>query len=674
MRHFYIFGSLLFLAAPASAALDPETKVPYQLRVVLRVSDHPNFTDHFRRELKRELHGQLQAALGALGTAEVIDMLAAKKETWPPLWKLVEEKGLEALDGLNEPASAAGVKTHFVRLDFLDDSYDLQTRQHDGTSGFVTPLVRKAQTHDRGNVARLAGLMIGKDFGLIATLDPPGPDGRVFLKVKAGALGALTPWVKRGEVFAVMEIRSERRRLPAETNTKGPARLVTQQTGKRIDGMLVQAIGEPRDGVIPGQVFYRFRYVIKLKKGQDSTYEDPFPTGMAGFRCVKLGTTTGPLRLQLLDKAGAPQKGVALQVYARATDYPDDEKESEQTINRDGVFVSNQSFAHVAFVRVMVGNRNITRIPVELLDDRVEARHVWLDPTAELRDRLDTERRGLALRLTDGRLIQVRCFQEITALEQAGKKADALERGQSALKLLDESAEELQDEVDKLQARAREVLKTDRFAGDCEQQLQALRGKQLELRGHLDALKASIIADNDPTLLAKQNKVTDLIRSAELLADQAEYDKALGKYQEALAAVAGEPAARQRIEVPYQSLKKAWQVKPGDAAHAQARKFIVDTWPKLAALKDVRDQLPVARQAFDRCKAVGDRLAVKKMHLAGIEIASRSSDDLKNFTEAAKASKEEEEFKTLETFTKVNEDLHKLLKDVHDYLLAGQKK
>ena len=53
---------------------------------------------------------------------------------------------------------------------------------------------------------------------------------------------------------------------------------------------------------------------------------------------VKLGTVTSQLRLQLFDAGGALQKGVALQVYARATDFPEDEKEAEQTESHDGVF------------------------------------------------------------------------------------------------------------------------------------------------------------------------------------------------------------------------------------------------------------------------------------------------------------------------------------------------
>ena len=55
----------------------------------------------------------------------------------------MDEKGLEALDGVT---AATGPKTHFVFVDFADGKYEIRTRQHDGSTGFVTPFVRK-QVH-----------------------------------------------------------------------------------------------------------------------------------------------------------------------------------------------------------------------------------------------------------------------------------------------------------------------------------------------------------------------------------------------------------------------------------------------------------------------------------------------------------------------------------------------
>ena len=642
-----------FDAAPAArAALDPETKVPYRLRVVLGVADHPDFTDHFRRELKRDLQGNLQAALGALAAVEVVDLHSIDRDKWEPLWKRVEEKGLESLDSHNEIGNG---KTHFLQLDYRDGRYELQARQIDGTSGFATPLVRKMATYDRGFISRLAGLMIGQDFGIVATLAPAGAGQNVFLRIKGGELGSVDKWLKKGEVFAVVQIRSERRKLPVVPEAKGPPKVQSVLTGSRVEGTLLQVVAEPRDGTVACKLFSR--------------YEEPLPRGAIGYRCVKLGTAEAPLQLQLTDAAGAPHKGAALQVYARAEDFPEGGKETDQLSGRDGTFVSKTKFAHVAFVRVMLGNRRISRIPVEILDDRVEVRSIQLDPEAERRDRLDSERRGIVSRITDGRLIQVRCFEDISAFEQAGKKQQAFERGQSVLKSIDAIATDLREEIDQLLAQAAKVAPKaiDSFA-DCDRQLQTLRAKQDELRKHLDLLKTAIADENDPLVQAKRKQVEDLLRKAMLLEAQAEYDQALTAYEQALAEAQNEPTAKKEIEKHLQKLKEAWPLKKGDAAHAAARKYIYETWPKLGTLQNVRDELANARKAFEKCKSVGDWRSVNKMHLASVEVATRFGDELKKLIDSAM---EEEDKKALETYQRVNEDLQKLLREAEQMVLKN---
>ncbi len=274
-------------------------------------------------------------------------------------------------------------------------------------------------------------------------------------------------------------------------------------------------------------------------------------------------------------------------------------------------------------------------------------------------------------RLTDGRLIQVRCFQEISALEKIGKKADALERGQGVHDFLNASSTELQSEIDKFQARVQQELpKLDNYGADCKRELQLLRSKQEELRLHLEGLKAAIADDNDPKVQEKKKKIRDLVRAAELLVTQAEYDAALAKYAEVLREVNDDAAARQKIEMTIQNLKNAWALKPGDKAHAQARQFIVQQWPKLGALPDVRDQLPNVRRSFERCKAVGDKLSLSKMQLAAVEVITRFADELKKLADMAT---EEEDKKTVEQYVKVNEDLQKLLSDVEQYLQGNAK-
>ncbi len=653
------FLIIAFVAAPAArAAIDPETKTPYRLRVVLRIAEHPHFTEHFCRELKRELQGNLQSALGNLGTVEIVDLRSIKKENWEPLWKQADEKGLASLDSFNE---TGGGKTHFLFLDFNEDQYQLQARQHDGASGFVTPIVRKASTHVHGFVARLAAVTIGQDFGLVATLDPTGAGERVFIKVRGGERGPFDRWVKKGDVFAVVGVGPERRPAPAAPNSKSPPKTITVQTGKRVDDMLLLVVDDPRDGLIPCQMLYRYR---KFQPDRSAL----------GYRCVKLGGTDVPLRLQLVDAKGNVQNDPSLQVYSSSRGFPEGEKEREQTTCRNGVFVSPERFANVAFVRVVKGTTTLARIPIELLDDRVQIRTIKLDPIAELRDRLDSERRTLIARITEGRLMQNGCFTEITALEKTGRKDDALERAQTVLKLLDATANELQEDIGKLKAQAADTIgKADGYAADCEQQLRILKSKQDELRVHLNDLKTSIAQDNDPAVQQKKKKVQDLINAAKLFENQAEYDQALAKYEEALAEVKDEPAAKPQIDVAYQKLKKAWST-PSDPAHGEARKFILETWPTLATVKEVREHLGAARKAFEKCKAVNDRLAVNKMLIASAEVTTKFADELKKLSQTAEMTMEEEDRKKLEIYQKVNEDLIRLLKDVQNYWSAGDGK
>lgn len=640
----------LVLFAGSASALDPELKIPYSLRIVVSIADHPHFTEHFRKEFKRDLQGSIQAALGDLSSVEIVDLQSVPKDKWQLLWKIAEERGLEAIETFTE---VGGGKTHFIQLSFNNGHYDLRGRQHDGTSGFSTPIVRKARTHDRGFVGRLAGLMVGQDFGLVATLEP-GPGPRFFLRIKGAEIGIIDRWVKKNEVFALVKIFQERKRIPADKETKTPAKILSTTVGNRVDGVLLRAVEAPKDGGIVCEILYR--------------YEDPIsPRGSLGYRCVKLGTTEAPLNLRLIDPNGAAQKTSAIQVYARPDAYPDGGREGDRTAVQEGSFVSKDKFSHVAFVRIMLGATPISRMPVEIMDENVTFRSIRLEPGAELRDRLESERRGIMNRITDNRLIQVRVFQDITEFEKTGKKQEALDRGQSIVKLIDSSSADLREDIDKLKARvAKDLPNAPHLALDCEQQLIVMNSKQDELRKHLEELKVAILEDSDPNVQEKKKKITAAVRKAELLVSQAEYDDALKAYEEAIALVADEPAAKERIEKAYQNLKMAWALKEGDVAHSEARNFIWNTWAKLMTLQEVRDQLPNARKAFEKCKMVGDRLGANKMHIAGVEVATRFADELKKLIDTAT---EDEDKKTLEMYQKVNEELQVLLKDVQDWLV-----
>jgi hypothetical protein len=517
-------------------------------------------------------------------------------------------------------------------------------------------VVRTARTDGRNFVARLAGQLVKQDFGAIGTFDPP-PAGQELVRVrlKSAALGGqIERWVKKGDVFAVVQVRQGRGR-PARAMPDGKP-VAGPQVGKRIDGLLLQATEGPKNGTIMCRIFQRFGGEVLPVRG-----------AILGYRCVKLGTIDAPLRLQLVDASGTPYRSGALQVRVHAERFPERADEGEEAPFSNGVFQSRKSFSGLVCAQVSVADRTIARIPIEILGDEVTVRQVKIEPGAEARGRLDQARRDVMGRITEARLTQARCFRDLIALEKEGKNKDALARAETVRKATDVEEAELRQDIERLAERARRELPDGQgYTADCEQQMQVLRDRQNELGKHIDDLNDAIRIENDPAIQARRKQVQEQIRQAELLAQQADYDQVLTAYERALAAL-DEPEAKAAVQKRYDVLKKAWAIR--DNEHSTARQFIYEKWPGLKDPKEIRDNLPTARKAFEKCKAVGDRLTLNKLQLTAPELVSRLLEEAK----AIQDSTEEEDQRRQAALKKVSEDLEQFLREVTEYLKASEK-
>ena len=120
---------IYFTTTPARAALDPETKKPYQFQIVLHIDASRVFTPLFQEQLQRDLANELKLIFGALARIEVTRT--------HPLLRDIETKGLNATlegwDALSEQT------THFVFLDYAQGAYRIRTRFHDGPTGQTGP-------------------------------------------------------------------------------------------------------------------------------------------------------------------------------------------------------------------------------------------------------------------------------------------------------------------------------------------------------------------------------------------------------------------------------------------------------------------------------------------------------------------------------------------------------
>lgn len=636
-----VYLSLISVLPLHAEGLDGESKSPYQLRVIVRTGDHPTLTKHFRTEVLKSVSSSLQAALGPIGTVEVVDLNSTPIDDREPLWKLVDEKGLEALDGAT---SGTGGKTHFILIDFADGKYEIRSRQHDGTCGFSTPITRRAVHGDRGFVGRLAGLAVAQDFGLVGTFDPNGP--QVSLVFKAGELGPLDAWVKKGDVFAVVQVKEGRRTLPKIPKGKAKAEPTSPSiSGIRLDGVLLHVIEVPRNGLCVCKMYNRY-------KGQL-----PHDGSTLGYRAVRLGTGEGPLKLQLTDSAGTPHRPDSLQPRVGVNDFPDQPRDREEMTFADGVFSSRETFKNIAFVVVKSGESPLARMPVEIYPDRVAVRKVNLNPAAELAPSV-VAAADMLDRVRSARVIQARAFEVIATLQQK-ERQKALEFGQAAVDSLSKEEVALRGDI----ARLRERYKPDSpptLFDPSEREIKALESKTSELRGHLTKLKEVIRIENDPATAAARKKIEGLLVDAKGHVGNLDLEKAIANYEEALKlATASEPASVEPIQTALTELKKLWDVK--NPEHAAARKFIYETWVNLAQPAEIKTALAEARKAFQTCKTALDVISVRKMYLSGPQVLERYAENLKKMLDEAA---DDEERKALAAFEKTTEELNKLLNDL----------
>ena len=656
MRTLLLFFAVLGSAVPASAALDPELRTPYQLRVVVRVADHPSLTKHFRAELRKELQAGLGAALAGVGTVEVIDYNGTPDDRREPLWRLADERGLEALD---TAIAVGGGKTHFVFVDYVDGKYEVRARQHDGTSGFVTPIVRKAVHADRGFVGRVAGLAVAEDFGAVGTLEPTDQD-QVSIVLKAGDLGPMDPWVKAGDVFAVVQVREARRgsrpaekpKIPQETKDGKPAKgspspkgtkEAPPANGTRLDGVLLQVVEAPRGGSCVCKLYNRYK---------GSLAKDAITLG---YRCVKLGTGEAALRLRLVDGSGAPLKADNLQARVGIADFPDaSPRDREEMSSKDGVFTSKDPLKHIAFVLVKAGDTPLARIPVEIYADHVAVRRV--NPGKGDDDYLVSLVKDFVDRVISARVVQARSFDDLVVLQRK-EKPEALKYGEAAFESQEKDADGLRADLKRMKERFAAEAPAHLFDAP-EADLAALESRTKELKLHLSKLRDVIRAESDPAAAAGAKTVQALIYEAELLVGQADYDPAIAKYEEAVKLAEGDQA-KANIQTVIDALKKVWTLK--DDEHGVARKFVYEEWVKLEKPSDVRDKLDAARRAVDKCKAVGDRVTLLKMFRTGPQVADRFAAALRKLEESAT---EDEDRQALRGYIKVSEDLQALLADV----------
>jgi hypothetical protein len=613
-----LLAAAVFLWPAPAHALDPDLKKPYNLQVVLHVADNRFLTPLFQEQLERELRDHLHLTFGALARVEVV--------RGHPLLGEVRDKGLQqALDGWEELSDR---KTHFVLLDFRDGRYELQARQHDGKTGLNSPVVRRDATSDRLLVAQKAARLVERDFGLVGTVMKPGKE--VQLALQGGGLGVpLGRWIKPGDVFAIARITRQGDKLRAT----------------RLPWAVLQVIAEPRDGICRCRFFHRFQGESLSEAGQ-----------VLGHRCLKLATTTAPVRLRLIDdKDFRPLDG--WEVHIRSAP---GQKAVQRATNREGLAISNEPFAHLAFVEVIKGGDIRAQFPVELVDERTVVCRLRTGVKAESQEALELRKDLWVRRIYDELRVVADRTAELNGLMR--KSLDhALTSAQDGLKSLGEELGGLDlERIDIQRQASAQELKAALDLREGEQRLDDLRARHKEMERFVSKLATAI---KEQTLATN---VIQVLGRARLSEEAADFDQAIALYEEALKLKAEPP----RIAAHLDRLKRTWEAR--SPAHIKARDFIYKTWPQLGRLELSAltvTKVKEARAAFSLCKDLGDTLTPRKLLLTNAIHAG----NLKKRLDVLKRQVTEDNETEAQTIARVAEELNGLHTEVRSFLSAAKK-
>jgi hypothetical protein len=622
-RVFCLFLTAAPFGLTATAQAQGELNRPYNLHIVVHVARNRLLTDVFREGIERELRDGFRAALGDMGHVEVT-------HEHPRLAEVLT-RGLQSLDGWTDRSD---LKTHFVLIDFSGVHYEIQAKQYDGTVGRASPVVRRDRTRDRDFVAKAAALLIKQDFGILGTVltAPLGPQKTVQIELRGGGLGNLSRWVQNGDVFDLAP--------PGGGNS--PA----------LRWSLLQVVKAPaedaRDGMCECRFFYRYR-----------------PPNIAGYRCIKLGTVQTALRLRWMQQTprGLKPLTTLLNVAIRRHGFEgEDATKLTKSTGTNGLLEtvrdpeSKGVFTNVAFVSVTGGMRDPKpQIPIALVDD--QPRVIEVNVTQDENTLFTAKRTSWQRSVSDSWMLQNNLFKRLVTLSSKGEqREEVIKEAEAGVKRSQQDRKDLQLEKEELLNEAkRNSIKLDTATED--RQLQGLADGEKVLQEFIDAQKKIEATENDPQLKKWRSEV----ERAKILEKDLEIGKAIDIYKQILK----DGFDNQEVKKHLEELEAVW--KPKDEKHEEARDFIYRVWPTVDSA-GLEENLPKARQAFDKCKAARDIITIRKL-LKGTEAhAVRLAQELEQLHPELQFD-DETQAKLLK---KISAEIVKLGKDINDYLSKAQ--
>lgn len=582
-----------WIAHAASPPVPVETRTPYDWRVVVDAPSDSAITPAVRTQLKRDIRTALLPLLGDGGTLTVTDIDADPS----PLVKRYVADGWPALE-MPEFQSVTPVKTHILRIRIRDDGgILLEARQHDGTTGLLSAVVRRTETKAVDSLGRLTGLLLARDFGPVGVIEPKPDDPRtVRVRFRAGELGPFTRWIREGDILAVSAVY---RNTTSTTNGK---KVLEQIAAKSQAYTLLRVRTALPDGDCPCDVISR--------------YAQPFVEGkdVIGYRCMKLTTADGPLRVRIVgpdDKP--PPAGSPLELWANETGFSATSAPRDRLDRHESCFRTGRDMHGLACLVVRVGAARLERFPLPIVGaDEPHTirfgvgniRPIRPEELARAEYELTCER--LRGRAGDAVAAQADLFQNLARLIRVNDTRAALARATAGLASLETAEKEIAGEFDRIRKSATTTPSeyTTRLLASTADHLAQLRSGKPDLQQKIVDLREVLARPNDPAQFEKEFRAAELTRQIAYHVGRGEIPEALDLYD-----VLFEATKEERAKTLKDDLAKLWEPKTDD--HKQTRKFLFEAWRKATTLEQLRDATAALPKHLAVMETHADKLGLR---------------------------------------------------------------
>jgi tetratricopeptide (TPR) repeat protein len=297
---------------------------------------------------------------------------------------------------------------------------------------------------------------------------------------------------------------------------------------------------------------------------------------------------------------------------------------------------------------------------VAVLDERVIVCKVDRKPQGEARQQVEIDARNLWQRLQDIVLRLTEQYRQLASLPKAVQYREALAKVTANLEVLDAELNTLTLELGRVRREGHRVAaNVEPLLGQCDRYLKEIRKRRDTLLKARDELEDVVKTEDSPEAKEKRETYVTLLQRAEALREDAEFEKVIETYEEILRQFGDRAEVRRRLV----ELKAAWELKGEE--HRKARTFVYGAWAGLKTYEDVRDNLPKARQAFEVCRGVGDRLTATKLFLVASTTATNLV--LQRAEELGQSQSDGDEI-NLKQVQAVGSELQALVKDLQAFV------